>query len=114
MPISLTDTILKIQGLQEQNVEKKSCCEEEDMDDQGASQAQQLSPLWTQRPSHRKKKYGIEQVKAFGDKEFSRTVELEQANKWLRALEKCFRVLQCLEERKIDLAAFLLHRKAED
>lgn len=42
-----------------------------------------------------KKKYGTEQLKALGAKEFSGIVEPKQAEKWLRTLEKCFRVMQC-------------------
>ena len=60
------------------------------------------------------KKYGIERLKVVGVKEFSGIVEAKWVEKWLKTLEKYFSVMQCPEERKIDLTVFLLKEGAKD
>ena len=56
------------------------------------------------------KKFGIERLKALEATEFSGTIE-PKAEKWLKTLEKCFRVMQCLEEGKVDLAVFYYKKR---
>ncbi|KAA0031948.1 A-kinase anchor protein 12 [Cucumis melo var. makuwa] len=46
--------------------------------------------------------------------EFRGTTEPKEVEKWIRTLEKLFRVMQCLEERKVDLTVLLLQEDAED
>ncbi|KAA0056429.1 hypothetical protein E5676_scaffold120G002250 [Cucumis melo var. makuwa] len=41
-----------------------------------------------------KKKFGIERLKALGATEFIGTIKPKEAEKWIRTLEKCFRVMQ--------------------
>lgn len=57
-----------------------------------------------------KKKYGIEWLKALGATKFTGTSVPEQAKKWIRTLEKCFRFMQYLEERKVELIVFFITR----
>ncbi|KGN61535.1 hypothetical protein Csa_006696 [Cucumis sativus] len=61
-----------------------------------------------------KKNFGIERVKALGATEFNGIENHEEAEKWIRTLEKCFRVMQCPKERRVNLAVFLLLERAED
>ena len=73
--------------------------------------AQQLIDVMAQQSE---KKFGIERLKALGATEFIGTIKPKEAEKWIRTLKKCFRVMQCLEQRKIDLAVFLLQEDIED
>ncbi|KAA0066608.1 A-kinase anchor protein 12 [Cucumis melo var. makuwa] len=60
------------------------------------------------------KKFGIERLEALGTTEFTGTTEPREADKRIKTLEKCFRVTQCSQERKVDLAMFLLQEYKED
>ncbi|KAA0060484.1 Gag protease polyprotein-like protein [Cucumis melo var. makuwa] len=60
------------------------------------------------------KKYGIERLKALGATTFAGTTNPADAEAWLTLIEKCFRVTRCPEDRKVELAAFLLQNGAED
>lgn len=51
-------------------------------------------------------------MKVFGATEFVGTIEPKDIEKWIKTLEKCFRVMQCSKERKLDLAMFLLQEDA--
>ncbi|TYK15233.1 uncharacterized protein E5676_scaffold892G00030 [Cucumis melo var. makuwa] len=61
-----------------------------------------------------KKKYGIERLKALGATTFAGTTNPTDVEAWLTLIEKCFRVTRCPEDRKVELAAFLLQNGAED
>ena len=60
------------------------------------------------------KKYGIERMKALGATPFKGTVDSVEVEAWLTLIEKCFWVMHCLEDRKVELATFLLKKRAED
>lgn len=60
------------------------------------------------------KKYGIERLKVLGATEFSGTTRSEEAEKWPRTLQKCFCVMQCPEEKKVDLVVFFLQEEAKE
>ena len=60
------------------------------------------------------KKYGIEKFKAFGAQVFEGTTDPAEAEVWLNQVEKCFRVIHCPEDRKLDLVVYMLQRGAED
>ncbi|KAA0035225.1 DNA/RNA polymerases superfamily protein [Cucumis melo var. makuwa] len=64
------------------------------------------------------KKYGIERLKALGATTFVGTTNPADAEAWLTLIEKCFRVTRCPEDRKVELASFLLQNgggaKGED
>lgn len=68
--------------------------------------------LETVREDH-EKKFGIEHLKALGATTFAGTTNLVDTEVWNR-LEKCFRVMRCLEDRKVELATFLLEKRAEN
>ncbi|KAA0063973.1 uncharacterized protein E5676_scaffold1415G00310 [Cucumis melo var. makuwa] len=59
------------------------------------------------------KKFGIERLKALGVATFAGTTNPADAEAWLNLIEKCFRVMRCLEDRKVELAAFLLQNGAK-
>ncbi|KAA0036813.1 DNA/RNA polymerases superfamily protein [Cucumis melo var. makuwa] len=60
------------------------------------------------------KKYGFERLKALGATTFAGTTNPTDVEAWLTLIEKCFRVTRYLEDRKVELAAFLLQNDAED
>ncbi|KAA0056913.1 DNA/RNA polymerases superfamily protein [Cucumis melo var. makuwa] len=60
------------------------------------------------------KKFEIERLKALGSTTFARTTNPANAEAWLTLIEKCFRVMRCSEDRKVELSAFLLQNGAED
>lgn len=59
------------------------------------------------------KKFGIERLKALAAQEFTEKIELEQAEKWIRTLEKSFRVVQCAEESKVEFTVLLQCKKEQ-
>lgn len=61
-----------------------------------------------------KKKYSIERLKALGATSFEGTTDLADTEAWLNQIEKCFRVMRCLDDRKIELAAFLLQKEPKN
>ncbi|TYK00849.1 DNA/RNA polymerases superfamily protein [Cucumis melo var. makuwa] len=64
-------------------------------------------------PSDPEKAYGIERLKKLGATVFEGSTDPADAENWLNMLEKCFYVMNCLEERKVRLATFLLQKEAE-
>ena len=60
------------------------------------------------------KKFEIERFKALGAQVFEGTTDPAGAEAWLNQVEKCFRVMHCPEDRKLDLATFMLQKGAED
>ncbi|KAA0067055.1 reverse transcriptase [Cucumis melo var. makuwa] len=60
------------------------------------------------------KKYGIERLKVLGATTFVGTKNPTDAEAWLILFEKCFKVTRYPEDRKVELAAFLLENGAED
>ena len=60
------------------------------------------------------KKFGIERLKALGAITFDGTMDPTDAKRWPNLMEKCFMVMDCLEEIKVKLAIFLLEVGAED
>ena len=68
---------------------------------------QRLVDIMAHQPE---KKFGIERLKALGATEFTGTTKPEEFEKWIRTLEKCFRVMQCPQDIKEVLAVFLLQR----
>jgi len=53
-------------------------------------------------------------LKALGATIFEGTVDPAEAEAWLNLLEKCYRVMRCPNDRKVELAVFLLQKGAED
>ncbi|KAA0042457.1 reverse transcriptase [Cucumis melo var. makuwa] len=63
--------------------------------------------------SNPEKKYGIDRLKALGATTFAGTTNPTDAEACLTLIEKCFRVTRCPEDRKVELASFLLQNGAE-
>jgi len=76
--------------------------------------AQRLAASIGSVESDPEKKYSIERLKALGATTFEGTVDPVEAEAWLNLLEKCYRVMRCPEDRKVELAVFLLQKGAED
>ena len=55
----------------------------------------------------------IRQVKRFGAVEFSGGLDHQVADGWLDDMEKCFRILECTEIQKRQVATFLLKDEAQ-
>lgn len=45
---------------------------------------------------------------------FEGTTDPTDAEAWLNLIEKCFMVMHCLEDRKLELVTFLLQKGVED
>ena len=60
------------------------------------------------------KKYGIERMKALGATPFKGIVVPAEVEAWLSLIEKCFGVICCSKDRKVELATFLLQKEVED
>ena len=60
------------------------------------------------------KRYGSESLKVLCATTFEGTVDPAEAEAWLNLLEKCYRVMRCPNDRKVELAVFLLQKGAED
>ncbi|XP_038896416.1 uncharacterized protein LOC120084680 [Benincasa hispida] len=59
------------------------------------------------------KKFGIERLKALGATTFDGTTDPLDAEIWLGLIEKCFKVMRCPEDCKVELATFLLQKGVE-
>lgn len=59
------------------------------------------------------KKHSIERLKSLGVTVFEGSTDPANAKAWLNLLEKCYDVMDYLEERKIKLVTFLLKKKVE-
>lgn len=59
------------------------------------------------------KTFGIKRLKALGATTFARTTDPADAEGWMNVLEKCFKVMRCLDDRKVELATFLLKKEAD-
>ncbi|TYJ98703.1 reverse transcriptase [Cucumis melo var. makuwa] len=64
-------------------------------------------------PSDPEKAYRIKRLKKLGATVFEGSTDPADAENWLNMLEKCFDVMNCLEERKVRSATFLLQKEAE-
>ncbi|KAA0047616.1 uncharacterized protein E5676_scaffold648G00470 [Cucumis melo var. makuwa] len=64
--------------------------------------------------SNLEKNFWIERLKALGATTFAGTTNLADAEAWLTLIEKCFKVMRCLEDRKVELVVFLLKNGTED
>lgn len=60
------------------------------------------------------KRFNIERLKALEATIFEGTMNPANAEAWLNLIEKCFRVIRCPEDRRVELATFLLQKGAED
>lgn len=59
-------------------------------------------------PIDQEEKYVVERWKALGATTFEGATDPADAEAWLELIEKCFRVIWCLEDCKVELAAFLI------
>ena len=57
------------------------------------------------------KKFGIERLKELGATKLVGTTQPKEAEKWIRTLKKCSKVMQCPKERKVNLDVFLLQKR---
>ncbi|XP_038882386.1 uncharacterized protein LOC120073654 [Benincasa hispida] len=59
------------------------------------------------------KKFGVERLNALEATMFDGTTDPLDPEIWLDLIEKCFKVMRCPEDRKVELATFLLQKEAE-
>lgn len=65
-------------------------------------------------PQKLDKRFSIERLKVLGEMTFAGTSNPIDAEKWLSLVEKCFRMMDYLKERKVKLATFLLQDNIKD
>ncbi|XP_050941530.1 uncharacterized protein LOC127149710 [Cucumis melo] len=119
MVVRITGTMPQVRPRKHPNAEASNAAREAAM---GRNVEEQLLDRLAQRlilgiwstQSDPEKKYGIERLKALGATTFAGTTNPADAEAWLTLIEKCFRVTRCPEDRKVELAAFLLQNGAED
>ena len=59
------------------------------------------------------KKHSIERLKSLGVTNFEESTDPTDTKTWLNILERCFKVMNCLEEKKVKLATFVLQKEVE-
>lgn len=59
-------------------------------------------------PKDLEKKYDVEQLKTLSAQVFEGLIDPTDVEAWLSILEKCFDVMDCLEEMKVRLTTSLL------
>ena len=75
----------------------------DDIEDQMFTRvAQRLIDTVSSTQTDPEKKYGIERLKALGATSFEGTTDPADAEVWLKQIEKCFRVMRCPEDRKVE------------
>ena len=64
--------------------------------------------------SNSEKKFNIERLKALRATHFEGTTNRADVKRWLSLVEKCLRVMECHEEKRVKLTIFLLQGSVED